>query len=70
MNYIIYGKNMLSYFFIFIVGLIILAILKSMLRKISYENEFNPDYSSTVDEGRILNFDTNTSELQQKPVSS
>jgi len=63
---------MLSYLFIFVVGIIVIAVLKSLFRSISYEKEYldNPDYISTIDHGRIVNFDTNNSELQNKPASN
>jgi len=57
-----------TYIFIFISIIILFTILGSLFKHISSEKKFNPEYSSTVDQGRILNFETDESEVQQKPV--
>ena len=61
---------MSTYLFIFIVGSIVIAIIKSLMRQISYEQNSDSELISTIDQGRIVNFDTDSSETQSKPVSS
>ena len=40
------------------------------MRQISYEQNSDSELISTIDQGRIVNFDTDLSEAQNKPVSS
>ncbi len=39
-----------------------------MFRLVQSHKNFNPEYASTVDSGRIMNFETKKSEAQYKPV--
>ncbi|MFK5976218.1 MAG: hypothetical protein QM493_06895 [Sulfurovum sp.] len=58
----------MSFLFIFISVFVLLAILNSIINLMKSHKNFNIEYVSTVDSGRIMNFETKKSESQYKPV--
>lgn len=56
------------YLFVFISTIVFLAILSSFIEFINKNRKFNLEYTSTVDKGRILNFQDGKSKTQYKPV--
>jgi len=59
---------MLFYIFLFISSLILISIINSMLHHIYSGINFNSQYTSQIQYGRILNFKTKKSILNKYPI--
>jgi len=59
---------LMSYIFIFVSGIVLIAIVNSLFKNISSSESFNQEYTSDIDAGRSLDLETQESETQYKPA--